>query len=78
MKQILLTVFIASAAAVVMPRDPHEAGALFVKAGVMLIQLGVTLHDWAAPGYDPGYADEDSPEQQHAGLRAGGILSCVS
>ena len=75
MKHLIVTVVVASATAILAPRDLRDASDLLLKAGAMVIRLGLSLHDWqSSPGYDADYAD-DAPEQEHAGFRAGVFLS---
>jgi hypothetical protein len=71
MKQLLLTIVIASAAAIFAPRDLQEASTLVTRAGLALINLGVTLYPHE---YDAGGLPDDPVQNQDAGHRAGARL----
>lgn len=70
-KHILITIVIATAVTVSVPRDVRAVARLIIHAAGALIQLAVRLDP---PGYDAGEAkpdDEDAASpNQDAGLRA--------
>lgn len=74
-KHILITIVIATAVTVSVPRDVRAVARLIIHAAGALIQLAVRLDP---PGYDAGEAEPDGDQHeplQDAGLPVG--AGCV-
>ncbi len=78
MKNVIITIVVAGAVGLVGPHNLHEAAALTMRVGIVILRLGLLLDrsgsdaDWAEPHDEDGPQLQEARETRRSRLRARG------